>query len=286
MGLEQLNRFDNKPPAQNMRKLILRVVVPVVCLLASETMAHPLVTDSVKANHATDGNINEWKPEKFETDKETLIAYSVDHDAANLYLAVKVTDPAMQMKMMMQGMSLYLDKNGKKKEKTGIHFPVKRERESGGGGQRGGGAPPDPKEMREKMASTMILLKTFGFENQDEEKTQLIADPNGINIAFNWDDANNFYIEYQVPFSLLAAPADLKDKTLGIGWKVHGMESTSGSTGAPTQMVVVPVGGRSSGSGAPSSRGGGSRSSAPSMGPSSDPRFKEQSMWAKYVLTF
>jgi hypothetical protein len=276
-----------------MRKLILRVVVPVACLLASETMAHPLVTDSVKANHTTDGNINEWKPEKFETDKETLIAYSVDHDAGNLYLAVKVTDPAMQMKMMMQGMSLYLDKNGKKKERTGIHFPVKRE--SGGGGQRGGGAPggngggtpPDPKEMREKMASMMILLKTFGFENQDEEKTQLIADPNGINIAFNWDDANNFYIEYQVPLSLLGQPADLKDKTLGIGWKVHGMEASgSGPTGSPTQMVVVPVGGRSSGSGAPSSRGGGSRSSAPSMGPSSDPRFKEQSMWTKYVLTF
>src|SRR6478752_6195238 len=100
-----------------MRKLIRRVVVPMVCLLASETMAHTLATDSVKINHTTDGNIDEWKQEKFETDKETHIQYTIDHDATNLYLAIKVSDQAMQMKLMRQGMSLYLDKNGKKKER-------------------------------------------------------------------------------------------------------------------------------------------------------------------------
>jgi hypothetical protein len=275
-----------------MRKLIRSVVLPMACLLASETMAHPFITDSVKVNHSTDGNIDEWKPEKFETDKGTLTAYSIDHDATNLYLVLKVTDQAMQMKMMMQGMSLYLDKNGKKKERTGIQFPVKRE--SGGGGQRGGGMPsgagngsaPDQKEMMERIASTMIILKTFGFENQDEEKTQLLAEADGINVAFEWDNANNLCIEYQVPLSLLGKPADLKDKTLGLGWKIHGMEA-----GAPTmvststQIVGVPAG--RGGGGAPGGNAGrGARPSNASFGSSSDPRFKEQTVWTKYILTF
>ncbi len=273
--------------------------MPVACFLVTKTMAHPFVSDSVKINHTTDGNINEWKADKFEMDKETQILYSVDHDANNLYVALKVLDPKTQMRMVMQGMSMYLDKNGKKKERLGVEFPVRRDRDaaqimnrndrSKGAGQEG---PPDPKEMRQKMAAAMIFLKTFGFDDQEEAKTQFIGEPNGVNIAFTWDDANNMYVEYQVPMSMLGTPAALNGKPLGIGWKLHAMEAPSfsgggGATTTTTQLVSVPaggsVGGRSSGAGGSSSRAGGRSNTAPA---NFDAGFKEQSLWTKYVLTF
>ncbi len=273
--------------------------MPVACFLVTKTMAHPFVIDSVKINHTTDGNINEWRADKFEMDKETQILYSVDHDANNLYVALKVLDPKMQMRMVMQGMSMYLDKNGKKKERMGVEFPVRRDagslqmmnrgdRSKGTPGQEGA---PDPKEMRQKMSAAMIFLKTFGFDDQEEAKTQFIGEPNGVNVAFTWDDANNMYIEYQVPMSMLGTPAALNGKPLGIGWKLHAMETSLSSSNAlstSSQVVGVPAGtspggGRNSGAGGTSSRAGGRSNTAPFT---SDAGFREQSLWTKYVLTF
>ena len=299
-----LNRFGTN--SCNMKKLILAVVLSLACLIATNTMANTnRGTDSAKVNHQVDGNINEWKIEKFETDKETQVLYAVDHDAGNLYLAMKIADQRMQMKMMMNGMRLFVDKKGKKKEGTGIEFPVKREGEGGGFGGRGGGGggrnaatsesgertAPDPKEMRERMSTMMILLKTFGFDDQ-EDKVQLISEPNGINLAFDWDDANNMYIEYLIPMKFLGKNDELNNKPLGIGWKINGVSFSGGggSTGTTTQLIAVPAGSGSRGGGG--GGGGGSRTgrgaSAQSVdfGSSTDSRFKEQSIWTKYVLTF
>lgn len=279
-----------------MRKLILTALTPVLCLLVLYGKAGTRFTDSSRINHITDGNIGEWKAEKFETDKETAIQYAVDHDAANLYLALKISNIQVQMKIMTRGMNLYLDKKGKHKEGTGIEFPVKKANggfvggmrgERNGGAERGEGAggPPNPKEMRERLASGMILLRTFGFDDQ-EDKNQLIAQPNGVNVAFDWDETNNFYIEYMVPINLLGQTAALNGKTLGIGWKINGvdMPSSSGSS-----FNAVPGGntGRGGGGGGGSRGGGGGRGGTGATSVdfnSNDSRFKEQSFWTKYTL--
>ena len=108
-----------------MKLLRMITILAVVCLFATKSMANGLnINDSAaKINHVVDGNISEWKADKFEVDKETNIAYAVDHDANNIYLAMKVSDQRTQMKLMMQGMNLYIDKKGKRKEGTGIEFP-------------------------------------------------------------------------------------------------------------------------------------------------------------------
>lgn len=289
-----------------MRHLGLIAILPVICLCATKSIANRVTMHdtTTKINHVVDGNISEWKADQFEVDKETHVAYAIDHDSNNLYLAVKTADQRTQMKMMMQGMYLYIDKKGKRKEGTGIEFPVKRE--SGGGfGQRGGGGrgrgdeqngspqAPGQKEMRERLAATMIILKTFGFEDQ-EDRQQLILAENGVNVAFDWDDANNFYIEYQVPIRFIGNQASLNGKPLGIGWKINGMEAPAapggdGRTIVSQEIVGVPAGsspgrgGSSSGGG----RGGGvNRAGSVDFNASSDSRFREQNIWTKYVINF
>lgn len=275
-----------------MRKLILTAILPFACLFVNNCYANSFtLTDSVKITHVLDGNISEWGTGKFETDKETNVQYAVDHDATNLYLAAKIVGMPLQMKMLSMGMDVYLDKKGKKREGTGIHFPMRKEGGFGGGGGRpgggqpGGGQPgevtkPDMTEMRDRMAAGMLFLKTFGFENQDEEKTQMIVEEGGINISFDWDTEGNLVIEYLFPLQLLGPTAALNGKPLGIGWKINGMES-SVSGALPTGPAVGARGGRGGGGGGGRGGGGGG-----AQLPSSDSRFREQSIWTKYVLTF
>jgi hypothetical protein len=277
-----------------MKKYLFGAILLVFCL--STSVFAGKLTDSAKINHVLDGNINEWSPGRFETDKETNIQFAADHDANNLYLAIKVTDQQLQMKMMSLGMDLFIDTKGRKRERTGIGFPLKREGGGGRGfrpgGESGEGGRPDPKEMRERLAATMILLKTFGFDDK-EDQNQLISQPNSVNVAFDWDEANNFYIEYLIPVGLLGGQTALNGKPLGIGWKINGMEmpNTGGATAVTTQLVGVPAGsGRPSGGG--SGRTGGARAGGGNTGGgganfgSVDSRMKEQSFWTKYVMSF
>jgi len=218
-------------------------------------MANPVTLNdsTTRITHVIDGLITEWNITKFETDKETEILFSVDNDATNLYLAMKIPNQQTQMKLMTLGMSLYLDKKGKKREGTGIEFPIKRDgggggfRGGGGGGRPGGGdqaqggGAPDQKAMREKLANMMIFLKIFGFDDK-EDKSQLIDMQNGINIAFEWDDANTLYVEYLIPLSFLGSQAALTGKPLGIGWKINGVSAPTESFSTST-VVGRPSGG-------------------------------------------
>ena len=259
-----------------------------LCAFVTKSIAADALApkDSTRITHTLDGMISEWKTDKFESDKETQVLYAVDHDAENIYLALKVPNQRTQMKMMMTGMNVYLDKKGKKREGTGIEFPVKRENPDGGfSGGRGAnrsenGAAPDPKAIREKMAGGMIFLKTFGFDDQ-EDKTLLISQAGGVNIAFSWDDANILYVEYQVPISLLGKSADLKGKPLGIGWKINGISQT-GNGGAPDVVGGARGGGRANVGGGRS--GGGMGASGGSETAEQRDMAKEQSFWTKYTL--
>lgn len=272
------------------------LVMITMCLFFSGNLgAKTFPSDSTPIRHLIDGSLNEWTGAHFQTDKETQIQYALDHDAGNLYLAMKVPDFRMQMKMMMQGMKLFIDKKGKRKEGTGIEFPVKREEGDAGFGARGGGGraaggeagPPDPKEMRARLSAHLLFLKTFGLADQ-EDKTLVIGESGEIGLAYNWDEENNFYIEYQIPLHFIGEQASLQGKPLGIGWKIMGMEaSLSGPISTSTSLVGVPAGGGgglrgggSAGRGAGSRAGGGGN-----FGQNSDSRFKDQSIWTKYILS-
>ncbi len=283
-----------------MKQFRFITILPVVCLFAISSLANGMEKNdtTAKINHVVDGNTNEWKTDKFELDKETGIAFSVDHDANNLYLAVSVQNQRTQIKLMSQGMNLYIDKKGKKKEGTGIEFPIKRENGGfsglGGGRTRGdnqNGGPPDPKEIKERLASTMIFLKTFGMEDQ-EDKQQLIVMENGVNVAFDWDTNNTLHIEYQIPIRFIGTKTALNGKPLGIGWKINGMDipqasGNGGRTIVSQEIVGVPAG---SSIGRAGASPGGGRSGISRANPAdfngSDSRFTEQSIWTKYVINF
>jgi hypothetical protein len=273
-----------------MRKLIPQAILLTACLYATETRAGLApVTDTAKTIHTIDGNTGEWKPDKFETDKEIGVTYAVDHDANFLYVVLKVPDQRTQMKLMMQGMNLYIDRKGKKREAAGVEFPIKPASPLANfsrGGRNSNSteqapAPPDPKVIREALSGNMIVLKQFGFEDQ-EDKLQPVAQDGSVNVSFDWDAADALVIEYLIPMSYIGKSADLNGKPLGIGWKILGITMPENRPIGTSTAVV----GRSSGSGAgrPGSRPGGGPS--PEFSQNNDPRFKDQNFWTKYTLNF
>ncbi len=275
-----------------MRKISQLVVIILLCqypivMTAQETQ----VSDSTKPIfHIIDGDLSEWHADKFDTDKDTRIQYAFDNDREYIYLAVKVPTQPLQMKMIMQGMKLYIDRKGKKREGTGIEFPIKKEGGfRGGGGGRPGAEEvvndgskrqgPDPKAMRDNLTALMIFLKTFGLEGK-EDRSQIINAENEVNISFNWDEANDLSIEYLVPMKFIGNHAELNGKPIGIGWKIAGAEQQAGDSG----FGNVPSANAGRG-GASGRTGGGAGNLNRNLFPGgAGNRSSEQNIWTKYIV--
>ena len=251
-------------------------------------------------HHTQDGLVSEWPDSSFQSDKGTNIRYAADNDGQNLYVAMKIPDFRMQMKMMRMGMNFYIDLKGKKKEGRGIEFPIKRENEGGFGGgggfgnnqnnqsnqgndqnQQGGNQQRgfDKKAMRSRFAIYMLSMKLFGFTD-DESAPQELQKEGSANLNYSWDSTDVMYIEYLVPLKLLGDAASLNQKTISIGWKINGIDIPSNAT---PPVANAPSTSRRGGSGGSPNQGNSSNGGGPNQF-NMDKGMEEQSFWTKYTF--
>ena len=185
----------------------------------------------------------------------------------------------------MQGMNIYIDKKGKKKEGTGIEFPIN----SGASFSIPESA--DLKALREALAPGLVLARSFGLEGQ-EDKMQELNEPGRPNVAFSWDDANTMYIEYIIPAAGINKAEDMKGKELSIGWRLNSVPQAEPEAGSnrPVSTTTTVVG-RVSSSGAPVSSSGGRVGRGAQAPAATDPgtrtanMTRERSFWTRYTIS-
>jgi hypothetical protein len=251
--------------------------------------------DSGHITHIFDGATTEWPDSLFQNNKESLMHYAEDNDAQNLYIAVRIADFRTQMKMMRQGMKLFIDVKGKKREAKGIEFPIKPEsvgnyssagvnnqqenRQGSDRGEQHGNF--DKKQARAAMSIHLFSMKLFGFGDTDDSQGLQMA--GSANVAFMWDSIDVMHIEYIIPLALLGDITSLKQKTISLGWKINGMEYGPGAANV--------VGFSSNTQGRPSGGSGGTRggrTAAPVSTSSDSPDMmrmsEEESFWTKYIF--
>ncbi len=288
-------------------KHFLLLSLPAILLAKVLSMTAPppffsntVIADSNGIRHELDGYTTEWPNEKFENDKETGISYALDNDSANFFVAMRVPAIPEQVKIMRMGMRFFIDLKAKKKENMGIEFPIKRKMPENSGGFSSGNRPTendqngdgrrqfDPKAMRARMATNLIFMKIFGFENEDESQKRTLMVDGSANIAFAWDSLDVMYIEYRIPLSMIGGTASLQNKAITAGWKINGfdMPSPGGGTGTgDMNSRNFSAGrlsrgyGRNSGSGS-TNNGADNTSSQGNF----ENMMKEQSIWTKYTF--
>jgi uncharacterized membrane protein YgcG len=258
----------------------------------AQTNEKYLLSDTL-INHQLDGRVNEWPAQKFETDPATQFKYAIDNDKQNLYLVLSITGFREQMKLMHQGMNLYLDPKGKKKEGKGIEFPVQRDPSAADilaayrsqANENTNQESPEQKKaaikaMRAEMALSLSSMKVFGF-SEDKSEEQGLVMPGSANIAFAWDSSDAMNIEYRIPLSFFGGISSLDQKEISVGWKVNAIQfsSSHAGSGKSSEGGDRDGGGRHGGGG----YGGGYGTYGGSNSQGGD-NMKDQSVWAKYTF--
>lgn len=77
-----------------------------------------------KTGVIVDGVNTEWKSPLPRYNQTTGINYDIANDERNIYLIVRVADTTSQRQILQNGLEVWINKDGKKKNTTGITYPM------------------------------------------------------------------------------------------------------------------------------------------------------------------
>jgi len=166
----------------------------------------PHQTAKLQTKVTINGLDDEWQ-NKFVYDKASKFQYAVTEDEQNLYLITKVQDESLRKKIMLYGLTTWIDTTGKSKEKIAIKYPIGLLSEGKNSGSYQPIRQENEQEMNQLFMKNNLNLELRGFRGMEaygkeylkiSSKTQ-----NGINAAYAIDSLGTFIYEIQIPFSFL-----------------------------------------------------------------------------------
>ena len=239
--------------------MVYRTLVSLLLLYSSTSIAQKNTMDALwrDSTIVIDGIATDWQQPFRYYDSKSKLQYNVVNDDTAIYICLKTADPATQMKILRAGMDLWLDTTAKKKEVSGIHFPLRGDAKLEVGHQDPDMPSPqhherpDVKRLKRDFATSMRELRPQGLRNIPNDFTPL-DNQYGIQVAINWDNNDILTYELRLPFRAFyhphLSPADtLQPITLLV--KVNGMEVPASNTnntnmGSPTTDMTGSMNGQ------------------------------------------
>lgn len=154
-----------------------------------------------------DGSLKEWATPLSQAKDYNVFQYNMGHDANNLYIAVRVSDRGMQQRIMLLGMTVYIDTTAKRKEKIGIGYPLpltenqinKAAVEASNGGEL------DRNTFNKIYARMAQEFELLGFVEEDPKERIRVSNlaSKDLKTAMGFDQLGAMLIELKIPFQQL-----------------------------------------------------------------------------------
>jgi hypothetical protein len=146
--------------------------------------------------------------------------YGISNDSTNLYLRLNTNDQALQRKIYMAGLTVWIDSTGKREKTLGIACPL---------AMHSGNKIRQPEDRNSSFRKDQLLEADFiGFHNQT--RRYLIAqNPYHVEISISQDEFKSLYYELKIPFASFNQNYTQLAKTpFSICFEIHGIEMPSG----------------------------------------------------------
>jgi hypothetical protein len=189
-----------------------------------------------------DGNGREWADTLIRFHNSLHCQYAFGTDNTKLYLMLKISDKQQQLKIIQGGLWLWLDESGKKKETTGIKYPIGGKTMQPAG--KFGGSLPDFNQMKQEARLQLFYMELIGFkEGFNGKQTTNAQQP--IRVTIDWDNKENMIYEAAIP--LTALPYSATAQPLSISVQIKGLKMPDrmggGMNGMQPPAGMMPPGG-------------------------------------------
>ncbi len=227
----------------------------------------------------------------YDTDAKML--YGLINDNENLYILLEVSDKTVQKKILISGLTFWMDTIGKKKEQLGITFPLEGSMGNRTGKmnkeemmkqmQRGSfNGDFDYQNLNETFSNGLNKMEIIGFNNEKEPLMVFNQNPKGISVSIKFDNMGTLHYKANIPLKLIFKQPDLflndATKLFSFGFETGAIDTPS-MNGGGRQGGGMGHGGSMSGKGGRGGGGGGGR--AGSGMPAMQELSKPSKFWVK-----
>ncbi len=193
-----------------------------------------------------DGSSSDWTTTLDSKNRNTF-SYGVSNDKENLYIRINIIDQSIQKKVMLAGLTVWIDTTGKKQENMGITCPIKK-------------ALPKINRKSQKQPNwknaQLLEIDFLGFKEYGEIYF-INKNPYEVEVSIDQDEFKSLYYEMKIPLkSIYDSYSNLSFKTLSIGLETGALDipaPENRSAGMNNQPTGMSRGGKGGGGG----RGGG-----------------------------
>lgn len=231
-----------------------------------------------------DGKRTDWPTPYPYNDKKALISYAVSNDADNLYITAATGDPATELKILRNGLVVWIDKTNDKDKTTSICFPSDNNHNPVRGDIRGREL---PQRIDEALANTNEFFLQ-GFKGCRGKFTLPQGDSCGIKVGVGLDEYDQLVWEVVIPFKTFyfknQIDAHDRGKPIDICFDIQGLERPGGQAGNSRPRMGgfgVGVGGMGMGMGVGREMGRGYGGEV-----ENEELYKSASFWKKVGLAY
>ena len=191
-----------------------------------------------------DGLSSDWNT-TLDSRNNNSYSYGISNDNENLYIRININDQSIQKKLILAGLTVWVDTTGKKKKNMGIICPTQK------------ALPKMNKSGMKQMQSQqmwkkdqLLEIEFLGFKEY-RESYFVSQNPYGVEVSIDQDEFKSLYYEMKIPFkSIYSDYSDIKLKTLSLGFETGALKmSTPGNnqTGMSNQPNSKSGGGKGGG---------------------------------------
>jgi len=194
-----------------------------------------------------DGKNDDWTLPYPDYDKKAMIGYAVSNDKDNLYVTVETGDPYTQLKILKEGLTVWIDKKGEREMTTSINYPLSPDENEGGNSQgerpasqhwQSGQGQRQRMGMEDKINKALsqdTVYSLYGFKGCRGDFLLSQTDTCGIIVRTAIDQDNELIWEAVIPFKAFYYKPEIdkrdKGKPLSIGFEITGLKKPEGQGG-------------------------------------------------------
>lgn len=274
-----------------MRKSFILIILPLALSFLTSCNSKELKNQWAEKSLTIDGNYDDWEGHDLHYFEDQNLMIGTLNDTENIYMMVRFSDMQLARKINRHGVTIWVDKQGKKKKTHGIQYTgsydihqslVKYE-------QRPQGEPPMRDDGVQRLSARMEPDvpgpgKIWIIEGEDERE----FDENQIHgvAVGSKDNKGVFCYEFRIPIPIGLQSQEKIDLCFEIGGlSTDELKDKMGSRGGPGGMGERP-GGMSSPPQGMGRRGGmGGGRGGPGGGQRPDSKFiEQQDIWMKLIF--
>ena len=152
---------------------------------------------------------NSWQAELQYNSKSHML-YGVTNDKQNLYVSLRVTDPAVKRKIMFTGLTFWINTSVKSSEQLELTFPIEQSKQTSRNKmieltsrQSTDINKSEIIKFNEKYTNGLSEISIIGFDGETESKLLGNKSKNGINAILMTDSLHTLFYEVQIPLDMI-----------------------------------------------------------------------------------